>query len=185
MNIAYNLNDFREKNFLNTPEKYKFYFKIANENIENDLICLLNKVFYSSKIEKGIVIEHDIDITIRDIFAPINNNDFFNYWGDEISFYFNNDEIILKYNIDDNFFILGIKNTMKYEFNLDMVQNGFLPIAEFIASLDKNYFNSKDKEKMYHLYGTVPHKHYYKKKRPILTDIAKVIKNKNFKKRNN
>lgn len=83
MEITYTQEDYREINFVNTPERYKFYFRRSGEYQEEYLIYLLNQIFHYSKIEKGIVIENNINITIRDISAPINQDYYFDYFSDE------------------------------------------------------------------------------------------------------
>ncbi|WP_421758526.1 hypothetical protein, partial [Enterococcus casseliflavus] len=116
MKITYTQDDYKKINFVNTPERYKFYFRRSGEDIEDYLIYLLNQIFCFSKIKKAIVIENNIEIKIRDLYAPLSKDDFFEYWGDEIVFFFNNDDIILKYNIDDDFFIIGVKDTVERNF---------------------------------------------------------------------
>lgn len=171
--ITYTQDDYKKINFVNTPERYKFYFRRSGEDIEDYLIYLLNQIFCFSKIKKAIVIENNIEIKIRDLYAPLSKDDFFEYWGDEIVFFFNNDDIILKYNIDDDFFIIGVKDTVERNFFLDIKQIGFLPISEFVA-LENYFLIEEDKEKMFYLYGTVPHK-YYEKKATTLSQITKGI----------
>ena len=173
MEITYTQEEYREINFVNTPERYKYYFRRSGEYQEEYLIYLLNQIFHYSKIEKGIVIENNINITIRDISAPINQDDYFDYFSDKIVFFFNDDDIILKYNVEDDFFILGVKDTVESDFSLSMEQIGFLTISDFIK-LENYFLKETDKEKVTYLYGVVPHK-YYEKKITTLNEMTKGI----------
>ena len=50
--ITYTQDDYKKINFVNTPERYKFYFRRSGEDIEDYLIYLLNQIFCFSKIKK-------------------------------------------------------------------------------------------------------------------------------------
>ncbi len=54
-----------------------------------------------------------------------------------------------------------------------MEQIGFLPISEFVT-LENYFLKETDKEKVFYLYGTVPHK-YYEKKITTLNETTKGI----------